>query len=306
MGVNQANLEKLISLAQSPASGRWESLLDEVASLFLEADDDYSDSEIKLYGEVLLAILPQVDLAGRRRLAERLSTAPKAPVSVLHALLDDDDNVAAPICRRAAQIDDAALVVAMRRSDMLRALIAARPALSVAVLEALIKCGDANALQVLLENRKAALRPAMLHDIARFARHRPKLQEAMIARADLPPALADEMFGWVDADLRDTLLQRGDVDEWSVEAVAQGRAKPAAPNGALPIPMRDVPERVIRKPAARAEVPRNSTRAAAQQAGRLRHTPISRYDQRVWTGPLFIGLTALLIALVAIAGSMHT
>lgn len=303
MGVNQANLEKLISLAQAPSSGRWESLLDEVASLFLDAGDDYTTSEINLYGEVLLAILPQVDLAGRRRLAERLSTAANAPASVLRALADDDDAVAAPICRRAEQLDDKSLIAAVRRSEALRGLVAARRGLSVAVLDALVKSGDPQALQVLLENSHASLRPAMLNDIARFARHRPKLQAAMIARADLPPGLADEMFDWVDPEHRDALLQRGDVDEWSVEAVASGRVRPATARA--PYPVADKPERIQVKPEPRTAAPRNSVRAAQMQSGRLRHTPISKYDQRVWTGPLFIGLTALLIALVVIAGSIH-
>ncbi|MEQ9638818.1 MAG: DUF2336 domain-containing protein [Alphaproteobacteria bacterium] len=303
MGVNPANLEKLIALAQAPSSGQWESLLDEVASLFLESADDYTAEEKKLYGEVLLALLPRVEVEGRRRLAERLSAAPEGPEAVLRALAKDVDKVAVAVCLRGPGLDDATLIDGLRRSDVLRATIAGRRTLSTAVLEALLKTGDPRALQVLVENHAVDLRPAMLHEISRFARHRPKLQQAMIARADLPPALADEMYEWVDDGARGALLERGDVDEWSVEAVASGRARAPAP--APPVPLGDKPQIVEPETPRRRKVGRNSTRQAAQQSGRLPRKPLSKYDQRIWTGPLLIGVTALLIGLVVIAGAIH-
>lgn len=303
MGVNPANLEKLIALAQAPSSGQWESLLDEVASLFLESADDYTAEEKKLYGEVLLALLPRVDVDGRRRLAERLSAAPDGPRPVLHALAKDVDKVAVAVCLRGSGLDDETLIAALRRSDTLRAAIAGRRALSPAVLEALLKTGDPRALQALVENQAIELRPAMLHEISRFARHRPKLQQAMIARTDLPPALADEMFEWVDDTARGALLERGDVDEWSVEAVAEGRAHAAPP--VPPVPLGDKPQIIEPKPIKRRKVDRNSVREAAQQSGRLRHKPMSKYDQRIWTGPLLIGGAALLVGLLAVAASVQ-
>lgn len=304
MGVNPANLEKLIALAQAPSSGQWESLLDEVASLFLDSAGDITAAEKTLYGEVLLALLPRVDVEGRRRLAERLSASPDGPAPVLRALAKDIDKVAVAVCRRGRGLDDKTLIDALRRSDTLRAAIAGRAVLAPAVLEALVKAGDPRALQVLVENPRVELRPAMLHEISRFARHRPKLQQAMIARADLPPALADEMFEWVDDSARGALLERGDVDEWSVEAVAAGRTQGRAPPP--PIPLGDKPEIVEPKPLSRRKVGHNSTRQAAQQAGRLCEVSMSKYDQRVWTGPLLIGVTALLIGLVVLAGSIHS
>lgn len=296
MGVNPANLEKLISLAETPGSGRWESLLDEVASLFLAADTDCTEREIELYAEVLQTILPQVELSGRRRLAERVAASPRAPLSLLKALAEDDDRVAVPICRRPLPLDDGILHAAIERSPTLRAVIAERSDLDQRSIDALLRSGDYRTLHALCQNRAVALSPAAASAISRYAMDRPELQQALVARPDLPPALADEMVGWAAPEQRAALLQRGDLDEWSVEAVATGRSRTAPP--APPIPL---------GPAAEARrAPPNQTRQSLRRGRPMpQHLPISRYDQKVWTGPLFIGLAALLTIMVVIAGAIQ-
>jgi hypothetical protein len=305
MGVNPASLEKLISLAEAPTSDRWESLLEEVAGLFLAAEAECTDREVELYGEVLQSILPRVELASRCRLAERVAASPRTPQALLQALAEDDDRVAVPVCRRPLPLDEAILVGAVARSAMLRSVVAGRPGLSDRVVDALVRSGDAEALQALCENPAVTLSPIAASAIARHARTRPRLQQALVGRPDLPPALADEMFGWVGAEQRACLLERGDVDEWSVEAVATGAAggQPPAPPIALGAD-RSAPARPARRTVPESQI-RESLRRARDGRPASRHLPISKYDQKVWTGPLFIGLATLLTIMVVLAGAIH-
>jgi uncharacterized protein (DUF2336 family) len=235
--MERSKLHDLIELAQEPSSERRRELLRSVTDLFFTHDEGPSGVELQLYDEVMSQLAGEMEEEVRVELAERMAEAAAAPQGLLRDLARDPSiEVAKPVLTSSPLTEDDLLIVARTRGqDHLRA-ISQRSSVSEALSEAIVERGDDQTLNVLLRNQGAALSRETHEIVVDRAAENPELHEAVIGRESLPIDLLNEMYFVVEARLRDQILSRNaEMDPAALDAaLAAGRKKMAARDGALP------------------------------------------------------------------------
>ncbi|WP_027486360.1 DUF2336 domain-containing protein [Allorhizobium undicola] len=123
----------------------------------------------------------------RQALADVMASARQAPRSILFALAEDQPDIAARILLLSPALTDDDLVELAGCGDSYRrALIAARPGLTVPVSAALSEIGDMTEILVLLENQHAQIAPFSLTRMAERLGEEQSVRGALLARQDLP------------------------------------------------------------------------------------------------------------------------
>jgi len=249
-----SKLHDLIALAREPSSEKRRDLLREVTDLFFVGRDPQSSAEQALFDDVLTQLSGEMEAAVRGELAARMAPANDAPTRLIRGLAADAMiEVARPILEQSKALSDEDLVyVAKSRGQEHLQAISRRDSVSEAVSEAIVERADDDTLGVLLRNEGAEL-SRQAHEVAvDRAEANPALHEAVVNRRSLPPDLLNEMYFVVEAKLRAKILERNaKIDPAALDAaLAAGRARVAAQDGALPPDYADA-ERDVRQLAAR-------------------------------------------------------
>jgi len=228
-GMAEVDIAQLLELARESRSGDRERLLESLGQLFVSEAGRLSDRERALVGDILCKLIADVEVAVRRRLAERLAAVEALPREVVDRLLDDSIEVARPILLRSRVLQDPDLIEIVRwRSQEHRLAVAMREGLSEAVGDALIERGEEDVIAALVENPDSSLSRAAVEHLVEESRRIDRFQEPLLRRAELPPELAHRMFWWVSAALRQHILER-----WSGSAHLLDRHLEAATQGLL-------------------------------------------------------------------------
>jgi uncharacterized protein (DUF2336 family) len=150
----------------------------------------------------------------------------------LRLLAKDDIEIARPILMKNPQLveRDLLAIIASSSKDH-AATIARRPRITAPVGDALVATNDVQIFEALAENQSAQLsRDALGTLAARSETHEP-LQKVLLARRDLPPEFAHQMFWWVSATLRRYILERFEVNKAVLDRVLAEISAEQAPNG---------------------------------------------------------------------------
>ena len=232
----QSRLPDLIAMAQEPSSETRRALLRELTDHFF-GTPTHSPTEQALFDSVLTDLSAEMETAVRAELAARFASAPNAPPTLIRRLANDEAAVAGAILRTSPVLSEAELieVVRTRSQDHIRA-VTERAEVSEAVSDAIVEKGDDAALGSLLRNEGARMSRAATETAVERAKSNPALHEATVSRRGLPPDLLNEMYFVVEARLRQRILeQNAAMDPALLEsALAAGRARVAADDGALP------------------------------------------------------------------------
>jgi uncharacterized protein (DUF2336 family) len=125
----------------------------------------------------------------RRALADALASSPHAPAAVMHALVNDQPDIATIVLERSPLLLDSDLVDAVAvGSAASQAAIARRAGLPRSVAAAIAEVGTPEACLTLIENAGADIALFSIDRIvARFG-HLAAIRESLLAWADLPAA----------------------------------------------------------------------------------------------------------------------
>jgi uncharacterized protein (DUF2336 family) len=231
-----SRLPDLIAMAQDPSSENRRALLRELTDHFF-GHATQTPAEQGLYGVVLAELSADMEVAVRREMAARFAPIADAPAVLIRRLALDTAEVAEPVLRQSPVLtdDDLLGVVRTRGQDHMRA-VSARASVSEVVSDAIVERGDDQTLNTLLRNDGARLSRAASEAAVERAKTSPALHSATVERASLPPDLLNDMYFVVEARLRQQILeQNARLDPALLEsALAAGRAKVAAQDGALP------------------------------------------------------------------------
>jgi len=130
-----------------------------VTTLFLHGASNYGELHVDLFDDVFGLLVENVESKARAELSVRLAPLTNAPARVLRTLARDDDiAVAGPVLRDSPclrQRDLVDIANTMGRAHQLA--IAARPDLSEAVAEALVRRRDPDAVRRVEDNRDHAV-----------------------------------------------------------------------------------------------------------------------------------------------------
>ncbi len=133
-----------------------------------------------------MRLATEIERRSRIDLARRLATQAKAPPRTLRQLAHDEIDVARPVLAQSAALTDDDLVsVALTRSDSHRMVVAARPAISEPVTDALSERGGPPVLRRLAANGTARFSGRGFERMVARSRGDDILQRLLAERKDM-------------------------------------------------------------------------------------------------------------------------
>lgn len=222
------NSDGVLSLAIAPDEQRGRALLKAATEVFV-FEPRHTRTEIAIYEELAMQLMRQTPLADRVAVAGLVAPHPDAPPAVLALLAADEPAVAAPVIAGAPVLDDVILLALVAQGSPAHlALIGARPGLSPALAEALVRTGDEAAAIALASNTATALAPDIVAGLAAFARGRPAVAAALGRRlGDVDDADLTDLF--LDLDDRGRRRVIKALELLALRDFAARRPPPAAP-----------------------------------------------------------------------------
>ena len=202
-------LSRLARMAVHDYRGRLDDIFLSVTKLFEHRNASFSPRERAMAADILRRLSKDVEMSIRISLAERLAEDPDAPHELIFLLADDRIEVARPILARSPVLDDQDLLhIVTTGSTDHQILVAGRPAIGEFVTAALARAESEVVILALLRNPTARIGGETFAHLVDRARGSNKLQEQLVARADLPAVLATRMYPWVSAALKTALTRR--------------------------------------------------------------------------------------------------
>jgi uncharacterized protein (DUF2336 family) len=218
--MSQSRFAKLVDLAKSTDGEQRRELLRQVTDLFFQSAGARNARESALIGDVLQMVAAEMQEGVLAELANKFADAPDAPVGLMRDLASHSFEVAAPVLRRSAALDESTLlkIVNYQSQEHVKA-VAQRPIVPEAVSDAIVRTGDDHALDALIRNDGAKIsRPSMEAAVDR-AQNSAFLHDAVVKRHDLPLDLLNEMYFAVESRLREQIMVRNaSVDPGTLEA----------------------------------------------------------------------------------------
>jgi uncharacterized protein (DUF2336 family) len=226
MSKNKNQVSQLLELARSKEKENRQILLENITDLFVSPEGRLSDHERSLMVDILGKLVHEVEMEVRRDLSDRLANLDQAPHELIVALANDEIEVARPILQQSGVLQDPDLIeIVKHRTQEHRVSIALREGLSEEVTEALVDYGDEDVVEALIRNTDAVLsRNAMAYLVSESKRV-DRFQEPLLSRPDLPPMLANHMFWWVSAALRQHILKHYTIDEAVLDSFVEDSTK---------------------------------------------------------------------------------
>lgn len=202
--LTHADVERLIS--DPSAESRAATML-RVAAAY--GSDELAESERALALAIIHAVLPGVDLALRRQLAESLQNTPHLDHALALQLAKDVIEVATPILSNSPVLTDADLVeIVTGTSPAHIRAVTERSHLSTEVTSAIVQYGDEAAILRVAANNNASISADGFHRImSRFPDHS-RLNETLSQRSALPLAIVERLATVVTGKVLERLIQR--------------------------------------------------------------------------------------------------
>jgi uncharacterized protein (DUF2336 family) len=187
-------------LSRAPAAWR-DMTLRRLTDLFLVDAAAYSEDQVAVFDEVISRLIEKTDRRTLIELSNRLAQVENAPIRVVGTLARHADmQIAAPLLERSTVLTDADLVEIAdkdRRDPNLLPTVAARPRLSEAVTDVLIRRGNPAIARKIIDNAAARVSEASFARLVSSLENDKELAAAIAKREDLPP----ELRPWLDVVL---------------------------------------------------------------------------------------------------------
>jgi uncharacterized protein (DUF2336 family) len=232
MALRPLNAQELIALARQKSDQTREQLFEAMGDVFLQTSAVLTLQERALITDIIEKLIREVSLDIRRRLAVRLAEAPGTPRELAVLLANDEIDIASPVLLKSGALEDVDLIEIVRnRSTQHLLAIAMRRDLSTAVADALVEVGEKDVIRTLLENQEARISRATMAYLVEQSRTVDEFQEPLVKRRDLPPELARRMCLWVSAAIRQTIVERFEIDPDTLDDALEPIAQEASRSG---------------------------------------------------------------------------
>jgi uncharacterized protein (DUF2336 family) len=221
-GSDNIDIDELLRLAHDKSAASRKQLVEIIGDIFFDQRSVLTDRERTIMADILRQLIHDVELTVRKHLAIRLSDEPLAPHELVIALANDDAEVAHPILMRSEVLRDPDLIEIVRHRTLEHQLaIVMRRSISESVCDALVETKDVNVITRMLENPDAHIARATMAYLVEESRRVDSFQNPLVHRADLPKALAERMYWWVSAALRDHIVRNFDVDPEALDSTLE-------------------------------------------------------------------------------------
>jgi hypothetical protein len=196
------DLLKLSVMAADTSPSSRGLLLDRLAESVLESRNP-TQTELDLFGEIVVRLLEQVGVEARAEFATRIADDPRIPHDIVTRLAVDVILVASPILRRSPVLTEADLAdLAEKLSGLHLVAIAGRDALSLRITDILLRRGDILVFKAVAENVSAQLSAQGTRTLLDTAERDSDVCAQMAGRSDLPARAAERVVLLVAERLR--------------------------------------------------------------------------------------------------------
>ncbi|SHK00666.1 Uncharacterized conserved protein, DUF2336 family [Bradyrhizobium lablabi] len=188
MNAQENLIDQLESVLASKDLSKRADILRRVTDLFIHGSGTFSDDQIELFDDVMGMLVGQIELAARAAFGSRLAQVSDAPARVIRTLaFDDAIEVAAPVLKHSARLDDAALVETARTKSQGHLLaISSRSTLAEAVTDILVDRGNHQVAASTACNRGARFSTSGLSTLVKRAQDNGELALSVWSRPDIP------------------------------------------------------------------------------------------------------------------------
>ncbi len=211
--VRDSEVRELFKLAQEKSKEGRVSLYKVIGDLFERRADELQNVEQAMMIEILERLSLDVEMSVRSGLANRLSENGDAPYDLIHMLANDEVQVAYKILASSPILHDSDLIEVVRHRTMQHQLaVAIRKDVSEEVSAALVEAGTEDVIVTLLNNQDARISADVLDHLAEESKRVDSYQKPLVRRPDLPTELAERMYYWVSAAVRNYIVDNFDID----------------------------------------------------------------------------------------------
>lgn len=225
--MEQSSLNDLIELARDPDPAARQALSQRITDICLQAPRPLNPQEKEVAGHILIRLSREFETQMRANLAHQLAASPRAPKLLVQALAADEISVSTPIISQSPLLDERDLMeIVMNKTHEHRLCVAMRSGITAAVSNALVQSDEPDVLLALASNSSAEIAGAAMEYLVSESKRQKNLQEPLIARDDLPPALVQKMYVFVSEALRTEIQGKYEIDPEILEAALRN-ARPA-------------------------------------------------------------------------------
>jgi uncharacterized protein (DUF2336 family) len=215
-----SKLLDLKSLAENRTGFARNALFDRVAGLLFESEGELTDDVRTLIDQILTGLIHQVEADVRKKVACRLASLKSAPHELVKTLAGDEIDIASPLLFHSPVLSTQDLIeIINAKSPEHREAIAKRASIPAEVVQALVAAKEPRVIQTLLANVGAVIPRAIFNDLVALAESVDAIRRPLVDRRDFPKDLAHQMFWYVSAAMRQTILQRFSIDAAELDGI---------------------------------------------------------------------------------------
>ena len=229
---------ELLALARNPGAEARERLLLGVIAL---CDARPPSGELSpVLGEIFLTLARQAEREVRKVLSQRLAHADWAPPALINLLALDEIEIARPVLAASPLLKDEDLLRVLVEATLEHQVeVARRPNLGGRVADAIIDRGEPATLTALAFNRTAEISLDGLRRLVEQSRRVAALRGPLTRHPRMTEQLAQQMYLWVGAALRQSICERFQVDEARLASLVERSVYDARSGTMMPAPAND-------------------------------------------------------------------
>lgn len=216
---------ELLELARDRSDAGRARLSAAVADIFSGTSETLSERERGLMLDILQGLIGSCERSVRQSISEKIADMPGVPLDLAKELANDEVEVAFPILARCKILRDVDLIDVIRNRTVQHQLaIAIRNPVNFAVSDALVETGSKEVITKLLSNKAASISDTTMEYLVDQSQRVARYQEPILQRDDLDPSLAQRMFIWVSAALRQHILDKYQINETIIDDILERTA----------------------------------------------------------------------------------
>lgn len=222
-------MRNLVDLAHDRSVQGRSQLVSAIGDLMNDQGRILTLHERALINDILKKLIQEVARPVRKALAEKLAASSQAPREVITLLANDEFDIASPILLNSNILEDEDLMEIVRqRTISHRLAVAMRRSLSERICDELVATKSADIIKALLENHGAHISAATMSYLVDQSETQDAYHEPLLRRRDLPQDLAQRMYYWVSAALRQFIVDNFAIDPIELDLTLGAIAQKAA------------------------------------------------------------------------------
>jgi uncharacterized protein (DUF2336 family) len=181
-------IDELEAALTAGTNARRIEMLTRITDLFVGGAPRYSEEQVGIFDDIMVRLVSAIEAEARAKLSHRLASVANAPSNVVHMLaFDDDIEVAQPILKESARLEEPTLVTnANTKSQHHLFAISQRPSLSEAVTDVLVERGSREVVHSVVKNTGARFSDAGFRMLVRRSAGDDDLATSVGMRKDVP------------------------------------------------------------------------------------------------------------------------